>query len=193
MPALGEIRQVVIIQGGRLVYEQYAAGYGGDMRLISWSMAKSVTQALVGTAVLQGLVEISKPMGNPRWAPDDSRASIPWRNWLQMTDGLRYFEIGAAMERSDAAKKLIGLGRLDVAQYCAGLPLIHTPGTVWNYDSCGFVLLSDALTRVVVPHPASPDAPCGDVAMDALQPVRCHWNARCSRSSMPQDSITGSP
>lgn len=158
VPALGETRQVVIIQGGRLVYEQYAAGYGSDMRLISWSMAKSVTQALVGAAVLQGLIDIDKPMGNPRWAPDDPRAHIPWRNWLQMTDGLRYFEIGAPMERSDAAKKLFGPGRLDVARYCAGLPLVHTPGTVWNYDSCGFVLLTDALTRAVVAHPAAPGA-----------------------------------
>lgn len=158
VPALGETRQVVIIQGGRLVYEQYAAGYGRDMRLISWSMAKSVTQALVGAAVLQGLVDINKPMGNPHWAPDDPRARTPWRIWLQMTDGLRYFEIGAPLERSDAAKKLFGPGRLDVAQYCSGLPLIHTPGTVWNYDSCGFVLLSDALTRAIVSHPASPEA-----------------------------------
>jgi CubicO group peptidase (beta-lactamase class C family) len=158
VPLLGETRQVVIIQGGRLVYEQYAAGYPRDMRLISWSMAKSVTQALVGAAVLQGLVDINKPMGNPHWAPDDPRARIAWRNWLQMTDGLRYFEIGAPLEHSDAAKKLFGPGRLDVAQYCSGLPLINTPGSVWNYDSCGFVLLTDALTRAVVPRPASPAA-----------------------------------
>jgi hypothetical protein len=39
IPDLGETRQVVIIQGGRLVYEQYAAEYGPDMRLISWSSA----------------------------------------------------------------------------------------------------------------------------------------------------------
>ena len=158
VPVLGETRQVVIIQGGRLVYEQYASGYGPDTRLISWSMAKSVTQALVGTAVLQGLVDIDKPMGNLHWTPDDPRARIPWLDWLQMTDGLRYFEIGAPLERSDAARKLFGPGRLDVAQYCSGLPLIHTPGTVWNYDSCGFVLLSDALTRAVAPHPASSEA-----------------------------------
>src|ERR1700761_3087726 len=53
VPHLGETRQVVVIQGGRLVYEQYAGGYSPDMRIISWSMAKSVTQALVGAAVLQ--------------------------------------------------------------------------------------------------------------------------------------------
>ena len=158
IPDLGETRQVVIIQGGRLVYEQYAAGYGPEVRLISWSMAKSVTQALVGAAVLQGRVDVNRPMGNPHWALQDPRSQIPWRNWLQMTDGLRYLEIGAPMESSDAAKKLFGPGRLDVAGYCAGLPLIHQPGTVWNYDSCGFVLLSDALTRVVAPHALAPEA-----------------------------------
>lgn len=159
VPHLGQTRQVVVIQGGRLVYEQYAPGYSRDMRVISWSMAKSVTHALVGAAVLQGLVNIDQPMGNPHWAPDDPRARIPWRNWLQMTDGQRYVEIGApSIETSDAAKKLFGPGRLDVAGYCAGLPLAHAPGSVWNYNSCGFVLIADALSRAVVPHPASPQA-----------------------------------
>lgn len=155
---LGETRQVVIIQGGRLVYEQYAAGFGPDMPLVSWSMAKSVTQALVGVAVLQGRLDIHQPMGNPHWAPEDARSQIPWLDWLQMTDGLRYFEIGAPVDSSDAAKKLFGPGRLDVAGYCAGLPLIHAPGTVWNYDSCGYVLLSDALTRLIAPPGAAPEA-----------------------------------
>lgn len=159
VPLLGETREVVVIQGGRLVYEQYASGYSRDMRIISWSMAKSVTQALVGAAVLQGLLDVNRPMGNPHWGPNDPRARIPWRVWLQMTDGQRYVEIGApSMETSDAAKKLFGPGRLDVAQYCAGLPLIHEPGTVWNYNSCGFVLIADALSRAVAPHPASPQA-----------------------------------
>jgi CubicO group peptidase (beta-lactamase class C family) len=159
VPHLGETREVVVIQGGRLVYEQYAGGYSPDMRIISWSMAKSVTQALVGAAVLQGLVDIDRPMGNPHWASDDPRSRIPWRSWLQMTDGQRYVEIGApSIETSDAAKKLFGPGRLDVAGYCAGLPLAREPGSSWNYNSCGFVLLTDALSRAVVPHPASPQA-----------------------------------
>lgn len=51
---LGETRELVIIVGGRLVHEQYAPGYNADMRLVSWSMAKSITQALVGVAVQQG-------------------------------------------------------------------------------------------------------------------------------------------
>lgn len=156
---LGETRELVIIQGGRLVHEQYAAGYESDMRLVSWSMAKSVTQALVGVALQQGKVNVDAPMGSPHWQANDKRAQIPWRTWLQMTDGMRYLEIEAkTVADSDASRKLFGPGRLDVAKYCAGLPLIHEPGTHWNYNSCGIVLTADALTRAIVPNPESPQA-----------------------------------
>ena len=156
---LGETREVVIIVGGKLVHEQYAPGYSADMRLVSWSMAKSVTQALVGVAVKQGKVDIDQPMGNPHWAATDKRAQIPWRTWLNMTDGMRYLEIEAkSVANSDASAKLFGPGRLDVANYCSGLPLIHEPGTHWNYNSCGIVLTADALTRAIVPNPESPQA-----------------------------------
>ena len=129
------------------------------MRLVSWSMAKSITQALVGVAAKQGKVDVDTPMGNPHWAANDKRAQIPWRTWLQMTDGMRYLEIEAkTIADSDASRKLFGPGRLDVANYCAGLPLIHEPGTHWNYNSCGIVLTADALTRAIVPNPESPQA-----------------------------------
>ncbi|MFC4308127.1 serine hydrolase domain-containing protein [Steroidobacter flavus] len=157
-PGLGETREVVIIRGGRLIYERAAPGYSTSMRLVSWSMAKSITQALVGVAVAQGKIDIDKPMGSPHWSADDRRSQIPWRQWLQMTDGQRYLEIEAkAIAESDASRKLFGPGRLDVANYCAGLPLIHEPGTHWNYNSCGIVLTADALTRAIVPNPASPE------------------------------------
>jgi len=158
-PGLGETREVVIIVGGKLVHEQYAPGYTADMKLVSWSMAKSITQALVGIAVKQGKVDIDTPMGNPHWAATDKRAQIPWRTWLNMTDGMRYLEIEAkTIAESDASAKLFGAGRLDVANYCSGLPLIHEPGTHWNYNSCGIVLTADALTRTIVPNPESPQA-----------------------------------
>ncbi|GFE84368.1 hypothetical protein GCM10011487_63680 [Steroidobacter agaridevorans] len=157
-PGLGETRELVIIRGGRLIYERAAQGYSTNTRLVSWSMAKSITQALVGVAVAQGKINIDRPMGSPHWSPDDRRAQIPWRQWLQMTDGQRYLEIEAeTIAESDASRKLFGPGRLDVASYCADLPLIHEPGTHWNYNSCGIVLTADALTRTIVPNPASPE------------------------------------
>jgi CubicO group peptidase (beta-lactamase class C family) len=156
-PALGETRALVIVSGGRIVLEHYAADYGSDMPLPSWSMAKSITHALVGAAVLQGLVDIDAPMGSPHWPEGDPRMAIPWRQWLNMVDGQDYHELDARLPTGDdVAKMLFGQGRLDAARYAAALPLAHPPGTRWNYNSAGEILVSDALTRAVVPAPVSP-------------------------------------
>ncbi|HMJ52269.1 MAG TPA: serine hydrolase [Polyangiaceae bacterium] len=146
---LGETRAVVIVQRGRLVMERYMAGFGPETPLISWSMAKSVTQALVGIAVRRGLVAIDEPMGNPRWPAGDGRAAITWRAWINMVDGQKYDEIGSPdPTRNDAARMLFGEGRFDVAGFAAGLPLVHPPGSHWNYNSAGVNLIADALGRV---------------------------------------------
>jgi CubicO group peptidase (beta-lactamase class C family) len=151
-PELGETRAVVIVHHGRVVAEKYAPGYTAATRLISWSMAKSVTQALVGIAVREKLVDIDQPMGNPRWARDDPRQKITWRQWENMVDGQDYHEIGEDNPTSnDAARMLYGEGRRDVAAFGAGLPLVHDPGTWWNYNSAGVNLVCDALGRVFAP------------------------------------------
>jgi len=152
-PKLGETRAVVVIHRGHLVLERYADGFTKDTRLISWSVAKSITHALVGIAVKQGLVDPGKPMGSTHWKPGHPLASVPWRNWLQMNDGQDYTEFtDRGIAYSDAPRKLFGPGRLDVAAYCAALPKIHEPGKHWNYNSCGVVLMDDALTNLVAPQ-----------------------------------------
>ena len=154
---LGETRAVVVVSGGRLVLERYAPGFGPDTPLISWSMAKSITQALVGIAVARGLVDIDRPMGNPRWAKDDPRAAITWRQWMTMVDGQRFREIGvAAITEHDSARMLFGPGRLDVAAFAAALPLVHPPGQRWNYNSGGVNLMADALGRLFAPGVTAP-------------------------------------
>jgi CubicO group peptidase (beta-lactamase class C family) len=154
---MGETRAVLIVQGGRVVFERYADGYGRDGRLVSWSMAKSVTHALVGAAVLQGRVAIDTPMGSPHWRAGDRRASISWRQWLNMVDGQDYTEIGASsILTNDVTHMLYGEGRGDTARFAASLPIIHDPGTHWNYNSAGTILVADALTRAIVLDPRDP-------------------------------------
>ncbi len=156
-PLFGETRAVVVVQGGRIVFERYAGSYGRDTRLVSWSVAKSVTHALVGAAVLQGRVAIDTPMGSPHWRAGDRRASITWRDWLNMVDGQDYLEIGAAsVLENDVTHMLYGRGRSDTARFAASLPLIHDPGAHWNYNSAGTILIADALTRTIAPDPQSP-------------------------------------
>jgi len=154
---LGETRAVVIVQGGRLVLERYASGFGPDTAMISWSVAKSITQALVGIAVAKGLVDIDRPMGNPRWARGDPRAAITWRQWMNMVDGQQFREIGVtSVTEHDSARMLFGQGRLDAAAFAAALPLIHPPGKRWNYNSGGVTLMADALGRLFAPGVTAP-------------------------------------
>lgn len=149
---LGETRAVIIVQGGRIIAERYAPGYTASTRLISWSMAKSFVNALVGVAVREKLLQLDQPMGNPRWSADDPRSAVTWRQWENMVDGQDYHEIGVYdPTRSDAAKMLFGEGRTDVAAYAAALPQIHAPGTHWNYNTAGVNLVCDALGRLFAP------------------------------------------
>lgn len=146
---MGETRAVVVIHRGRLVAEAYREGFGPETKQVSWSMAKSITQALVGRAVQLGLIDdIDAAMPTP-FEADDPRAAITWRQWLNMTDGLDYKEINAtSFSGNDVIQMMYGRGRDDVLAYARDeLPLIHEPGTHWNYSTAGFHLLSWALQQ----------------------------------------------
>ena len=152
---MGETRAVVIIHHGRLVAEAYRDGFGPETKQVSWSMAKSVTSALVGRAVELGLIkDIDAPMPTP-FDAGDKRAEITWRQWLTMTDGLDYTEIGAAgMADNDVIQMMYGPGRFDVLDYIKDeVPALHEPGTVWNYSTAGFHLIGRAVQDLVLEIP----------------------------------------
>lgn len=156
-PDLGQTRAVVIVWNGRLVAERYAKDFTAGTRLISWSVAKSITQALVGVAVGERLVDIDQPLGYSGWLPGDPHAAISWRQWLNMVDGENYHEIGVKNPaENDASRMLFGEGRMNVAAYAAALPIIHPPGTVWNYNTAGIILVDEALGRAIAPDAADP-------------------------------------
>jgi len=143
----GVTHGVVIIYKGKLVAEAYGDGFGPDTKHISWSLAKSITSALVGRAVQLGLIEdIDAPMPGV-FEVGDPRAAITWRQWITMTDGLDYQEdAGGEFESFDAIRMMFGPGRFDVIRFIRDeFPLAHKPGTVWNYSTAGF----DAAGRAV--------------------------------------------
>jgi CubicO group peptidase (beta-lactamase class C family) len=125
---------VLAVQGGRVVHEQYAEGVTADTALISWSMAKSITQALIGFAVDDGLLDLHAPAPVPEWA-DDERSAITVDHLLRMCSGLRWCEDYVDDTVSDVISMLFGDGRADMAAFAAAFPLDHEPGTVFNYSS----------------------------------------------------------
>jgi len=63
-----DVKAVVVVENGKVVAERYASGFGVDTPLLSYSVAKSFTNALLGVLVRQGRLRVDQPVGAPEWA-----------------------------------------------------------------------------------------------------------------------------
>ncbi|MFL5298591.1 MAG: serine hydrolase domain-containing protein [Phenylobacterium sp.] len=147
---LGETHALLVVQGGRLVFERYADGFGPESTHHSWSMAKSITHALVGLAVGEGRLDIQAPADVPEWRnAGDPRAAITLNHLLHMSSGLDWVEEYLPDRPSDVRAMLFGEGQDDVAAYAARSPLTHPPGSFFYYSSGTTNLVSRALARAL--------------------------------------------
>lgn len=120
----------VVLHQGKVVAERYREGMGPDTRLLSWSMAKSFTNALAGIMVQDGLVDIDAPMEIPQWQAD-GRKAITLNHLMQMQSGLEWNEDYG--NRSDV--NLMLHREKDMGLYAQNKPLVNDPGTHWYYSS----------------------------------------------------------
>ena len=155
---LERTHSVVIVQRGAIVAERHAAEAGPDTAFKTWSIAKSITNALIGILVREGRLDVSQPIPVKEWGPGDPRARITIDQMLRMVDGLRFREaehLGGGAVRyypeaeSDVIPMLFGAGKDDVAGFAAGLPLVAEPGTRWNYNSGGSNLLARLVSETL--------------------------------------------
>lgn len=149
-PALTGGLSLVVIQDGKLVYDKYANGFSATDTYPSWSMAKSITHALVGIAVKQGLLDIYQPADVDAWQGDgDARKHITLDALLRMSSGLKFVEDYVDGEESDVIKMLYGEGKDNVAAYAASRPLLSPPDTVCSYASGTTNIIAQCLTKAV--------------------------------------------
>lgn len=126
-------RALVVVHGGRIVAERYAPGFDASMPLLGWSMAKMATNALTGTLVQDGTVELGDNALLPQWRrdEDDLRREVTLDQLLRMTSGLSFNE-DYADDSSDIIQMLFVQG--DKAGFAASKPLANSPGTHWHYS-----------------------------------------------------------
>ncbi len=133
---LGETHAFLAVQKGQIVAERYWRDFSATDTYPSWSMAKSITQALIGILVRDGQLDIHAPAAVPEWqSPDDPRREITLDQLLRMSSGLRFAEDYVDAGVSDVIEMLFGKGQDDVAAYAANCPPEHAPDTVWSYSS----------------------------------------------------------
>lgn len=151
---------VLVVQGGRIVAEQYHGALEhfdreptpvtAETPLLSWSMAKSVLHAAVGLLAGEGRVDLDAPVDVPEWTDTaDARHALTLRDLLAMRDGLDWAEDYTDDTVSDVLQMLFGEGQSDVAHFAADRPLAAAPGTRFNYSSGTSNIVSGIVARAV--------------------------------------------
>lgn len=145
-----ETRAVVVMKDGRIIAERYGEGYGPQTRLISWSMAKSVTGVMIGLLVSDGRLRLDETAPVPAWQRSgDPRGEITLRQLLQMRSGLRHSEAIEPVYASDEVRMLFLDGRDDMAAYAEAQPLEAEPGSTFEYSTASTVILADLAARAL--------------------------------------------
>lgn len=123
-------RALVVVHHGRIVAERYAPGFNANTPLTGWSMAKTVTNALIGLRVLDGKISPTDQALLPEWK--DDRRQISLSQLLCMTSGLEFNE-DYDSDSSHVRQMLFIEG--DKSGFAAAKTLQYSPGKKWSYSS----------------------------------------------------------
>ncbi len=149
---VGETRALYVLRDGEPIYERYGEGFGPDSKLISWSMAKSITAVLTGFLVADGQLSLDGPAPVAAWERSgDPRGAIALRDLLHMSSGLEHVEVGDPVWKGDTVTMLFGDGAQDMGGFAEAKPAAAQPGEVFNYSSATSVILSDIIADTLTP------------------------------------------
>ncbi len=152
-PAAAMTAAFVVTWKGRIIGERYGAGITARTPLESWSMGKSLTAALLGILIKQGVYALEQPAPIPEWqGENDPRAKIRIADLMHMSSGLRirapqdpdYDPSGPYPDHL-----YLYTGAVNLFHYAATRPLQWPPGTVGRYHNTDPVLVN-YLVRVAV-------------------------------------------
>jgi CubicO group peptidase (beta-lactamase class C family) len=162
------VHSILIIKDGKLVFEEYFDGYvfdyngdeyrgaftefGIDTTHNLASVTKSVTSALVGIAIDQGLIEgVDESMfaffSEYASLNDEKKDKITLYHLLTMTSGLEWneMELSYGNTRNDLIQLFIVS---DPKEYILSKPVVSEPGTDWYYNGGGTNLLGEIIREV---------------------------------------------
>jgi hypothetical protein len=136
---------VIAVYRGQIVAEKYAPGFDLHSKLMGWSMAKSITNALTGVLVKAGKLSVDGAAPVPEWQHDDRR-NITLNHLLQASSGLAWSEsyfnptsnFHDMFIRSD-----------DKGEYALSRKLKHKPGEFFEYSSGTTNILSRIIRHTV--------------------------------------------
>jgi CubicO group peptidase (beta-lactamase class C family) len=141
MPYKGTFAAAVVYRD-QLIAERYRSDLRPSTKLLSWSVAKSFTNAMVGLLVKEGKVDVNKPLELKEWAGDE-RKNITIGNLLHMNSGLEFNEEYSKVMLTDVTTMLTKKG--DMAAYAASKKQLFKPDSIWNYSGGSTNIIEDYL------------------------------------------------
>lgn len=135
---------VMVVYKGQPIVEKYKSGLSGKNRFLSWSMAKSFTNALTGILVKEGKLDINRPVGFAEWQKDD-RKNITINNLMHMNSGLEWNEDYGS--QSDINNMLHKEG--DFGTFALKKNLASPIGSAWVYSSGSSNIISLIIRQTI--------------------------------------------
>ena len=148
--AANDMDSLLVVRHGRIVAEAYYAPFRPGMRHLVTSVTKAVVGTLAGIAVQGGeIAGIDEPvLESFRWRTvanaEGSKAQLKIAHLLDMTSGLDWNEpLSAAPPET-----MLEMARSrDWVGFVLDRPMAHVPGTVFNYNSGDWHLVSAILAK----------------------------------------------
>ena len=144
----GALHSLLVVRQGRLAVEEYFAGSSRDDVHTQQSVTKSVTSLLVGIAIDQGLIRSARepvlsffPEHADLRGADARRDAMTLDDLLTMRTGLLWTEepyAGSDLQR-------LNQSRGDWVRFVLDRPMREEPGTRWQYNSGGVIVLAGVL------------------------------------------------
>jgi hypothetical protein len=135
---------IVVVHDGRVIAERYAPGIGLDTALLSHSIAKSVTTALLGILARDGALRVQDSVPSPAWAKPVSIDQL-----VRMNAGLPLDEgMGPGISQR------MWFAESDHAAFAQSTPLETAPGTRWAYSNLSYAVLSRVVAAKAGATPA---------------------------------------
>jgi CubicO group peptidase (beta-lactamase class C family) len=135
---------VVVVYNGEIIGEKYAPGFSHNSMLMGWSMTKSLTNAIMGTLVKRGQLDLSKPAPVAEWQ-NDERRNITLNDLMHASSGLEWSE--SYFLPGDFHNMFMHSD--DKGGYAASKKAEFKPNEVFEYSSGTTNLLSKVIRQTV--------------------------------------------
>jgi CubicO group peptidase (beta-lactamase class C family) len=144
------INSLIVVRHGYVVTERYFNGTSATTAQTVQSVTKSVTSLLAGIAVDKGLLAANArvlavlPEYQSLASTDARKGEITLRHLLEMRSGIDFYEapyVGSPLER-------LNTSRDDWVRLALAEPMNANPGTSWQYNSGGVIVVGGMIRRV---------------------------------------------